>query len=127
MIAASLVVAFALPKSAAAANEDQITFYTEYIPHGFPAVRKNPTEMRAEISVKSCREFAKAGSYALYIFESDALRKFDRFGTQGVDADDRKWISAHDNRKAVCVALLNRFGEGSYLDRTKQWLREFLK
>jgi hypothetical protein len=88
LIATFLVVAFAFPQFAAAANENETTFHNEYIPQGFPAVRENPHEMRSEISVKDCNAYAKTGSFTLYIFESDALRKFDRFGNQGLDADD---------------------------------------
>jgi hypothetical protein len=112
--------------SAHAGNDDEVTFYTEYTPRGFPAVRQNPSEMRVEVSLKRCREYA-ANGFTFYIFESDALRKFDRFGNQGVDDDDRKWISAHDNRKAACLALMKQFGEGSYLEQAKAWLRDWLK
>jgi hypothetical protein len=59
-------------------------------------------------------------------FEVEALRKLDRFGANSLDADDRKWISSHDNRKVACAALIKANGGGSYLDQAKAWLRQKL-
>jgi hypothetical protein len=121
------LLAIAAPQGASAANENDTTFYTEYIPKGFPAVRDNPSETRSEITLKNCRERAARDSFTLYIFEADALRKFERFGAAGLDADDRKWVSAHDNRKAACLAFTKANGGGGYLEQAKAWLREWLK
>jgi hypothetical protein len=116
-----------LTLSSKAANDEDTTFYTEYIPKGYPAVRENPNETRSSITLKNCREYAAKNSFTFFIFESDALRKFDRFGPTGLDADDRKWISAHDNRKAACLVLIKRNGGGGYVEQAKSWLRDWLK
>ncbi|QOZ09561.1 hypothetical protein [Bradyrhizobium sp. CCBAU 51765] len=121
------LTALLIVAQARAADENESTYYTSYIPQGFPAVRENPQETRSDINLKSCRVYESNGSYVLYVFEGDALRKLDRFGVAGLDVDDRKWISAYDNRKAACQALMKRFGGGTYLDQAKAWLREWLR
>jgi hypothetical protein len=125
ILSAFFVACGSLPSIAA--DENDTTFYTEYLPKGFPAVRENPSETRSNISLKSCKDYAAKNSFTLYIFEGDALRKFERFGPSGLDADDRKWISAHDNRKAACLALIKRNGGESYIEQAKAWLREWLR
>jgi hypothetical protein len=122
----ALTVILSMPV-AWAADEMPTTFYSGYVPQGFPAVRTNPSEMRLDISLNSCRDSSARGNYVLYIFEGDALRKFERFGAQGLDADDRKWISAYDNRKAACESLIDRHGGGSYWSQIKAWLLSWLK
>jgi hypothetical protein len=108
-----------------AADQNDTTYFTGYVPKGFPAERENPSEIRLPVSLKLCKSLANE-DFSLYVFEIDALRKLDRFGVAGLDDYDRKWVSAHDNRKAACLALIKRNGGASYLDRAKAWLREKL-
>jgi hypothetical protein len=125
VLAALFVACGGLPSNAE--DENDTTFYTEYIPKGFPAVRENPSETRSSISLKTCKSHATKNYFSEWIFEGDALRKFDRFGAAGLDADDRKWISSHDNRKAACLAFIKANGGTTYVEQAKAWLREWLR
>lgn len=111
-------------KLAYAISEGPEKSYTDYIPNG--STRENPIEARMPISLSICKILSGRNDFSSHTFESDALRKLDRFGLAGLDIHDRKWISAHDNRKAACAALFKANGGGSYLDQAKAWLRERL-
>src|SRR4030081_4098928 len=87
------LLAIAPPEGASAANENDTTFYTEYIPKGFPAVRDNPSETRSEITLKNCRERAARDSFTLYIFEPTAPPNFHRYRANRLHHHDRKWVS----------------------------------
>ena len=111
-------------------EKNSIAFYTEYIPRwgdvGTPPPRENPLETRSDVLLETCRANAARNDFSERTFEVEALRKLERFGEAGLDADDRKWIASHDNRKAACAALFKANGGGSYLDQIKAWLREML-
>ena len=121
-----LFLACGVPPSSAKELE---TPYTEYLPseyRGGTPSRENPFEHRTIISLGICKILSGRNDFSSHTFESDALRKLDRFGLAGLDIHDRKWISAHDNRKDACLVLIKANGGGSYLDQIKAWLREIL-
>jgi hypothetical protein len=48
--------------------------------------------------------------FSFYRFENDAGLKEKRFGYSSLDADDRKWISNPEFRKAACMQILKKAG-----------------
>jgi hypothetical protein len=106
-------------------SRPDIAYFSGYLPQRYPAVRTDPTEITDFVRLSRCRQYAEKDDYEDYRFEGDALRKMHRFGPQGLDSDDRKWISAYDNRKAACQWLLQQNGQG--WEQVKARLRSWLE
>jgi hypothetical protein len=65
---------------ASSAVADEKTSYTGYIPRGMPAVREFPHEESLSDDEMSCYQAYKGKSFVFYTFETEALKKKERFG-----------------------------------------------
>jgi hypothetical protein len=114
------VFAFAVLVASSAVAAEK-TSYTGYIPRGMPAQREFPIEEALSDDEMSCYQAYKAKSFVFYTFETDALKKEQRFGKQALDQHDIAWITAVENRKEACMALLYRTRSLGWWDTLVYW------
>mgnify|MGYP001010791985 CR=1 FL=1 len=96
---------------AAEAVEEVATLVREFHPLGSPPVRENPVLKNSYYKVPECAAMRARGSFAISVFEEEAIARQMRTGPESLDIDDKRWVSNVVNRERECIDLLRRQGQ----------------